>query len=153
MQEFDEDSIQTKIIRSLLIIISTILPTFLLFDGFLRSFDWITLLICLGTCLLNAYLVRSINQHQTAAYLPSFLLLTVCYLTIGVRCTGTESTLIAGVNACVAFLCAATMLWVLITCWVAPHEGSDSASPLTPVEVLGIVLLALLALTKKSSAC
>ena len=146
MQEFDEDSIQTKIIRSLLIIISTILPTFLLFDGFLRTFDWINILICLLTCLLNAYLVLSINQHKAAAYLPSFLFLSVCYLIIGVRCTGTEPTLIAGVNASVSFLCAATMVWIMITCWVAPHEGSDSASPLTPVEVLGIVLLALLAL-------
>ena len=98
MQEFDEDSIQTKIIRSLLIIISTILPTFLLFDGFLRTFDWINILICLLTCLLNAYLVLSINQHKAAAYLPSFLFLSVCYLIIGVRCTGTEPTLSAGVN-------------------------------------------------------
>ena len=146
MQEFDEDSIQTKIIRTLLIVISTILPTFLLFDGFLRSFDWINLLICVLTCVLNAYLVHSINTHKSAAYLPSFLFLLVCYLIIGIRSTGTALTVVAGVNAAVAFVCAITMLWVLITCWVAPHEGSDSARPSTPVEVLGIVLLALLAL-------
>ena len=146
MQEFDEDSIQTKIIRSLLIFISTILPTLLLFDGFLRSFDWLNILICGLTCLLNAYLVHAINHHKSAPYLPSFLFLTVCYLVIGVRCTGTQLTLIAGVNASAAFMCAVAMLWVLMSCWVAPHEGSAAANPLTPVEVLGIVLLALIAL-------
>jgi hypothetical protein len=90
--------------------------------------------------------VHSINTHKSAAYLPSFLFLVVCYLIIGIRSTGTALTVVAGVNAAVAFVCAIAMLWVLITCWVAPHEGSDSARPSTPVEVLGIVLLALLAL-------
>lgn len=145
-QVFDSSTVQTKIIRSVLLVFSTLLPTLLLMDGFVHSIDWISFGVCLLTCALSAYLVVHINRDQPAAYLPSFVILTLGYLVIAMRSFGTDLGIISAANAFVSLACATTMLGVLITCWVPPHEGSETTRPLTAAEILGIVLLALLAL-------
>ncbi|MFM2310028.1 MAG: hypothetical protein RLY87_2150 [Chloroflexota bacterium] len=146
VQVFDTTTTQTKIIRSMLIIFSTLLPTLLLFDGFIRTIDWISFGVCIITCALSAYLVVSINRNRPAAFLPSFVVLTLAYLMIAVRSFGIDVQIISATNAIVSLACATTMLGILITCWVPPHEGSETTRPLTAAEILGIVLLALLAL-------
>jgi hypothetical protein len=146
MQTFDSDSTQTKIIRSILIIFSTVLPTLVLFEGFFQSIDWISFGICILTCALSAYLVVRINRSQSAAFLPTFVLLILAYLTMGIRSLGSEPQIHSLTNALVCFAFATTILWILITCWVPPHEGSETTHPLTPAEILGVVLLALVAL-------
>ncbi len=145
-QVFESETTQTKIIRSLLIIFSTLLPTILLFDGFLRSFDWIALALCLVTCAISAYLVISINQNTAAAFLPSMIILTLCYTTIGIRSLGTEIQIIASLIAVAGFVCASSTIGIIISCWIPPHEGSEATHALTPAEILGVVLLSLLAL-------
>lgn len=141
----DAEAVQTKVLRTVLLIFSTLLPTLLLFTGFGGGFDWISLGLAVTSCLIAGYLIYRLNNHQPAYYFLGLCTLVGVYVAIAIRSFGTGLVVHDLLNGSLALVCAAVIVGFIIVGWVERHQGSDTTPPLSAAEILGIVLLAITA--------
>ncbi len=146
LQRFDRDDTLSKFVMSWLSIIATFTPILVFYHGYQYGFSWGILVITLLGSVGSAYLVRQIIQNTPAPFFVGLTALASTYWLIAITSWGTEPIAGAYWPALCAGIAAVGIIIVITIIWVPRHDNGENAAPLTPLEILGVVLLSIAAL-------
>jgi 4-amino-4-deoxy-L-arabinose transferase-like glycosyltransferase len=145
-QRFDREDILSKFVMSLLSIVATFTPILLLYNGYQQGFAWGILAVALVCSAGSAYLVRQIIQNNPAPFFVGLTVLAIAYWLIAITSWGIDPIIAAYWPALCAGIAAIGIIVVITIVWVPRHENGENAASLTPLEILGVVLLSIAAL-------
>ncbi len=145
-QRFDREDILSKFVMSWLIIVATFAPILIFYAGYQQGFVWGILAIALGSSAGCAYFVRQIIQNNPAPFFVGLTTLAISYWLIAMLSWGIEPVAGAYWPAFFAGTAAVGLIIVITIVWIPRHENGENAASLTPLEILGVVLLAIAAL-------
>lgn len=146
-QRFDRDDTLSKFVMSWLSVVATLTPVLILYDGYQQGIAWTVFGIALLCSASSVYLIRQITQNNPAPFLVGLTTLAVSYWSIAVLGWGIEPQASAFWVALCAGSAAAGIIVVITIVWVPRHENGENTIALAPLEILGVVLLAIAALS------
>jgi len=146
VQRFDRNDILSKFVMSWLSVVATVIPIMIFYHGYQHGFSWGILAIALLGSAGSAYLARQITQNAPAPFFVGFAALASMYWLIAIASWGTEPVAEAYWPALCAGIAAVGIIIVITIIWIPRHENGENAAPLTPLEILGVVLLSIAAL-------
>ncbi len=145
-QRFDRDDVLSKFVMSWLSLVATFTPILVFYNGYKHGFVWDIQIITLFASAGSAYLARQILQNAPAPFFAGLTVLTSTYWLIAMRTWGTELIIAGFWSGLCAGVAAVGIIIVMTIIWVPRHINGENVTTLAPLEILGVVLLAIAAL-------
>jgi len=145
-QRFDSKDTLSKFVMSWLSIVATFTPLLVIYNGYQHGFVWSVLGATLISSLGSAYFVRQIIQNAPAPFFAGFCTLALVYWLIATVSIGADPIITAYWATLCAGIAAIVIIVIITIVWVPRHDHGGNAAPLTPLEILGVVLLSIAAL-------
>ncbi|MBM4413063.1 MAG: glycosyltransferase family 39 protein [Chloroflexi bacterium] len=133
----------TKYFVSTLLVATSSLPVMLLFQSVFAKFEVISSILTLIATVIGAICVRRINNQQGGPYALLSGVLALLYTSIGILRWGITPTYIDFWGGLLSFVLSVVLVVIAMYVWLPNHTVTEASQPLTAIEFVGLVCLAM----------